>query len=83
MDKSPKRAGKPKFKCRAVSYEYGGPLNGLNPVSRWSFLLIAALLNPAAIVNKAAESEVLQMKMPQEKKHSFSDTGNKSNPEKN
>lgn len=62
MDKSPKRAGKPKFKCRAVSYEYGGPLNGLNPVSRWSFLLIAALLNPAAIVNKAAESEVLQMK---------------------
>lgn len=62
MDKSPKRAGKPKFKCRAVSYEYGGPLNELNPVSRWSFLLIAALLNPAAIVNKAAESEVLQMK---------------------
>lgn len=62
MDKTPKRAGRPKFKCRAVSYEYGGPLNGLNPVSRWSFLLIAALLNPAAIVNKAAESEVLLMK---------------------
>lgn len=38
------------------------PLNGLNPVSWWSFPLIAQPLNPAAIVNKAAESEVLQMK---------------------
>lgn len=50
--------------------DYGEPfvrlsnaiLNGLNPVSQWGFTLIAQPLNPAAIVNKAPDSEVPPMK---------------------